>query len=355
MLFRIKGGADPQDAGSLDFFFPFMIFGVSGVALSKKKGGAEREFMNRHRGTGIVLASAALIVATTVGFILLAMPVLNMAADTGYGIIRAIARPCGNLLIAILRFIFRRPSADSGAGEGGSDDLGPVMDTTGGEGFFQIIVRYCVIGLTIAAGVFLVLFLGWLLVRWLLSRTRRDDRERNGRGTAGLFSLLKRFACMIRELILRVCTVFTGGNRGIVDIYLAFLRWGRRGGLPRGISETPREYGVRLSVAYPFAAGEIDRITEVFNQYYFGRAQLRRAEADELKDGNQPPGPVPAAATAGAAPDGASGADPGSYMFGELTAGGEERARAASISAAALRRLRNPAFFLPRLKVWISR
>lgn len=92
----------------------------------------------------------------------------------------------------------------------------------------------------------------WYLLRWLFSRTSK----------AALGLSFKWAAQRLK------------GYRGAVQLYRAFLKWGRRSGLPHLLSETPAEYGLRLKKQFPSLAGDIGRIVETFNLVVYGELAL---------------------------------------------------------------------------------
>ena len=68
------------------------------------------------------------------------------------------------------------------------------------------------------------------------------------------------------------------GYRDAVQLYQAFLKWGRRSGLPHLLSETPDEYGSRLGKRFPYLAGEIGGIVEAFKLVVYGELALDDAQ-----------------------------------------------------------------------------
>jgi len=68
------------------------------------------------------------------------------------------------------------------------------------------------------------------------------------------------------------------GYRDAVQLYRAFLKWGRRSGLPHLLSETPDEYGLRLQKRFPALAAEIGGIVEAFNLAVYGEVTLDDAQ-----------------------------------------------------------------------------
>ena len=64
------------------------------------------------------------------------------------------------------------------------------------------------------------------------------------------------------------------GYQDPVQFYRAFLKWGRRSGLPHLLNETPGEYGSRLKKQFPFLTQDIGRIVETINLVIYGEVKL---------------------------------------------------------------------------------
>jgi len=71
--------------------------------------------------------------------------------------------------------------------------------------------------------------------------------------------------------------------RNAVQLYSAFLKWGRRSGLPHLLSETPAEYGSRLGKRFPRLTGEIEEIIEAFNLVVYGEVALDAKQMTRAK------------------------------------------------------------------------
>ena len=67
------------------------------------------------------------------------------------------------------------------------------------------------------------------------------------------------------------------GYQDPVQLYGAFLRWGRRSGLPHLLSETPGEYGLRLQKQFPSLTADIGRIVEAYNLKVYAEIELDNA------------------------------------------------------------------------------
>ncbi len=342
MLIRKPGGPPIPDDLSFELFFPFLVFGISGIILSRSRRNAARSFLERHRGTGVALSLTVTLLALIGGFALLFLPILKRAAMA----IDSAGRFAGGILTRILLFLLGRKPADLQYQRGGEElgDAGlsiPVPE--GGETLFHAILRWAFLGLGIAAAAVGVIALLWVLVRWLLSRTAREDR---GTNPPGLSALLARICRGLSGLLARVKALFSRKRMGTVEIYLALVRWGGRCGVARLPSETPREYCRRLAAVCPFVRGEIELITEKFNRRWYGSDRCYEDCKDRgaLEDFDG----LETALTG--EDEQASAAGPTASGCREFWLTEEDNA-----TLTALRRLRNPRFLLARLRVWLTR
>ena len=307
LYLRSREGIVIPDPLSIKLFYPFLLFGISGIALSKNKGDAEKEFLAHHRGTGIVLTFTAGLLFLITGVVLLSLPFLHATAETGFGILKIVGAPVGSMLIRILRFLFTGSRAGPAvqSAESSSENTGmTVVESAGDETLFQTILLFFMKGFGLLIGLALSVLIIWLIVRWLLSRTKDDKEKTPSLTLATLISLLKSFLSHCIGLCRKIYGMFGKKQKGIPQLYASFLRWGRRGGLPRNTDETPDEYRIRLLASYPFLQNEIDLITETFNRSYYGMQEQTGSQTNK--------------------------------------------------ATTALRKIRKPVYFFQRLRVWIS-
>jgi hypothetical protein len=59
--------------------------------------------------------------------------------------------------------------------------------------------------------------------------------------------------------------------------------WGRHSGFPHFVSETPREYGLRLKNRFPSLAKEIESIIEAFNQEIYAEITLSEKQLSQVR------------------------------------------------------------------------
>jgi hypothetical protein len=137
------------------------------------------------------------------------------------------------------------------------------------------------------AGV-LVLLLGFLLLfclslaagyllKWLLSKTPPAETARPELRCILLWLQgLSRFldGCWNRVLSIRK------KRHSAIFLYTALAGWGRRSGLKRSASETPYEYGERLSASFPGQAENFQAITRAFTLECYAQKTLPRSQME---------------------------------------------------------------------------
>jgi hypothetical protein len=126
-------------------------------------------------------------------------------------------------------------------------------------------------GLGLLIGLILCAFGAWYLLRWLFSRTAKEERKhihwQLALGWAQ--SLWAALGMRLQRAVRRL-----KGFRDAAQLFRALLKWGRRSGLPYLSSETPSEYGTRLREKFPSLTGEINGIIEAFNLEVYGELDL---------------------------------------------------------------------------------
>jgi hypothetical protein len=107
----------------------------------------------------------------------------------------------------------------------------------------------------------------WQLGWWL---SKRSDTAEPGPSPWQLFrKLLQKIGAAIIMLRRRFQSAGKR-SRSPFQLYLSLINWGALSGLPLIPSETPREYGGRLSQRLPAATMEIDIIITVHNASIYG-------------------------------------------------------------------------------------
>jgi hypothetical protein len=276
LLIRFKGGPAIEEPLSEIMLLPFFLFGLLAIGLARSQSLAQRGFLSGYRGLGVALSFSAVVLLFGAGLVLLFYPYLTVAAEAGYGVLKVAARPMVPVLVGILRFLFTpRYHSDSSSGadmpaSGVATDPGWWAGPTGE------VVRILLLCSAVLALLAPACLLLWFLFKWLLSRTP----ARKGRsGGMSLFSRLAEIWETISGFFRAVIGRMGNRRKGSVQLYAAMLGWGRRSGVPRFLSETPMEYGGRLTQRFPDLGRDIASIVEVFNREVYGG---RKAEGQML-------------------------------------------------------------------------
>ena len=84
-----------------------------------------------------------------------------------------------------------------------------------------------------------------------------------------IFLWLEKLRLFLRSLWIRFVRSIRG-YKGAARFYTALLAWGRRSGLSHFRSETPAEYGLRLTSRFPALGKDIALIVDTFNREVYG-------------------------------------------------------------------------------------
>jgi len=278
-LLLVKGGIQIEDPVSQFFLFPFFVFSVLAIGLVRNQSTTQRDFLPGYQGIGVILSFIVVVILFGTGLVLFFLPYLTLAAETGYGLLKTAAKPLGPILVSILRFIFLhgslQPDKPSPPTRGG---IGNFVSPTESSWWVVLLEK---IFAWVFGGVFglMVLVISGLalffLFRWLLSRTPIAQRKQGaGHPILWWIERLRVFLLSCWRWIIRRGK----GHKGAVQLFTALLSWGRHSGLPLFLSETPREYGLRLKDRFPSLKREIESIIEAFNQEVYGEIILNEQQ-----------------------------------------------------------------------------
>jgi hypothetical protein len=278
-LLLARGGIRIEDPISQLFLFPFFVFSVLAIGLVRNQSTAQRDFLPGYQGIGVILSFIVVVLLFGTGLVLFFLPYLTLAAETGYAILKTAAKPLAPIFVSILRFIFMgkaiRSEPSSGSTKGGTGDLISPTESSWWIELLEKILAWVlggVFGLMVLVISGLALF---FLFRWLFSRTSLvQRRERTGHSILWWIERLRLFLLSCWKWVIRRGK----GHEGAVQLFTALLSWGRHSGLPHFLSETPREYGLRLKNRFPSLKKEIESIIEAFNQQVYGELILNEQQ-----------------------------------------------------------------------------
>jgi hypothetical protein len=271
LLVRVKGGIELKNPLPEFMLFAFFVFSLLAIGLARNRSPVQRDFLGGYEGVGVLVSFTVVILALGAGLVLLFMPCLRSAAETGYEALKTAGAPLGPILARILLFIFLGARARQEPGGQSLQRNGTEVVSPGERGWWsdliQEVLTWGFLGLGFLIGIVLCALGVWYLVRWLFSKTSRDDSRRVPwhRSLSWLGRLWGAMSLCFLSGVRRF-----QGYRDAVEFYRALMRWGRRSGIPRLLSETPAEYGLRLQGRFPSLAGEIRGIVEALNLSVYG-------------------------------------------------------------------------------------
>ena len=274
-LLLIKGGIEVRDPAPLLLLFSFFIFSLLAIGLARNKSKEQKNYIAGYRGIGVLVSFTLVIIAFGASLVLLFMPYLGAAAEAGYGVLKSATGPLVPILVRVLNFLFlgARLRQDPSSFSSGVDEmeLNSYGESSWWGDLIATVLGWGLISLWLLIGLIFCALGTWLLMRWLFSRTSKEEIKHIhwqlsflwiGRLWAALCTSLQRAVQRLR------------GYRDAVQLYRALLKWGRRSGLPHLLSETPSEYGLRLREKFPFLTVEINGIVEAFNLAVYGELKL---------------------------------------------------------------------------------
>jgi hypothetical protein len=186
-------------------------------------------------------------------------------------VVKETTAPMGPVAVQIIRFIFQSRKFDDGSGNAvtsAPDAPGIQASPAGGfEGTFEFVIGWGLIAMLGLGAIIVLWSLGKYLLAWLLKRSTTDvEQYQMLNWLLKLFSELLRIPLTAWNGLLHLLKRFDSA----IPVYRGILDWGRRSGLPPIPSETPIEYGRRLSHYFPQLKEEIKVIIETFNMEVYG-------------------------------------------------------------------------------------
>jgi hypothetical protein len=277
-MLLIKGGIQVKGFAPVLLLFPFFIFSLLAIGLARNRSSERRDFLAGYRGFGVLVSFATVVLAFGAALVLFFMPYLSAAAEAGYGVLKSAAGPLGPVLVRILLFLFgkqRRQESLAPSMIRNEPQHIPSGESSWWSELVQKIMGWGFLGLGLLIGLILCALGAWYLMRWLLSRTSKEERKPIHWQQVFLWAQRLWTALGIG---FKLALQRLKGYRDAVQLYHAFLKWGRRSGLPHLVCETPAEYGFRLRQRFPSLAGEIGGIVEAFNLVVYGETALDDAQ-----------------------------------------------------------------------------
>lgn len=254
---------------------PFILFGIVAIGSVRNRDQTRATYRTGYRLIGVVLSFAVVVSLAGVGLLTLCWPYFMLIAETGYDLLQQGVHPFLPVLVAILRFLFmprgRALSEPATTTGNGAIDALPPGET---HWWTALLAKFLSWG---GGGVMLLLLalmfgVGiWRLVRWLLSKTQIGERKPYQ--AEPLLAWLLTFWIGLRLCWEWIFRCFQGYATA-AQLYRMLNAWGRSSGLPRRPTETPGEYGARLSRHFPAIHQEIMLLVALFQQEAYGECVL---------------------------------------------------------------------------------
>jgi hypothetical protein len=263
---RHKGVNLPEDPLTRYMLLAYFSFGLTAIGLSRDQREIQKTFRRGYHGIGIIAGFIAFVLIAAAMLTSLLLPSLTLLADSAQDLLQEAAQPMVPHLIAILRFIFapkrhRQEMAGQPAG-GPEGQMVPDAEIGGASGLVWMVV-----GILWLIGLVLCGYFFYLLLRMLLKRN--PPNEPSPASMDPLRRLLAMLAAFCRNVWLGLLRLLKKSDSAGA-VYFKMLHWGRRSGLPAMPTETPIEYGKRLSRQIPELKEEIDTIIGAFNTEVYG-------------------------------------------------------------------------------------
>ena len=263
-----------QDTTTVLLVFPFFIFGLTEIGLSRNAGnGSPKDYLEGYRTVGVLAGFVFGVLILGAGVFLLFLPYLKSASLVGYELIKSAARPLAPVLVALLRFLFgyakTRPAEPRLSSSPTGSDIPPVGETGGWMLWVEKVLLWGGTGLLIAIGIAALCLGIWYGIRWLFSRQAVAEKDRLGWGIMAFWNRVKAWLLRLYGRMMQ-----RKEAPGGFWYYAAVLRWGRLSGVRHKPNETPREYGLRLSRVFPKVRREITLIVDLFQCEVYGAETL---------------------------------------------------------------------------------
>ena len=274
-LLRTRGSFEIKDPTSEFLVFSFLIFGLLAIGLARNRGDIPKDFLPGYQGIGVILSFTTVVLLVGTGLVLFCLPYLTLVAEKGYDILKIAAGPVGYVLLKILIFIFGyhvpQPAIPQPEKKITLPDL---TSQTKPSEWMELLGKILAYGMWALLGIVLLMIVGvtvFLLFQWLFSKTPVGQERQSPWDLIWLWvERLRRFLYSCWGWLLRRFK----GHRGVIQLYIALLIWGRHSGLAHSLSETPKEYGLRLKHRFPILTRDIELIVESFNEVVYGEMDL---------------------------------------------------------------------------------
>jgi hypothetical protein len=276
LIVLIRDGVPLIDPLTKWLILPFLLFGMIAIGSARNRNHTPKTYRTGYRLIGVVLSFAVVVVMSGVGMFVFFWTYFTMTAETGYDLLKQGIKPLVPMFKTVLLFWLMPHGGGVAPVDTRRDiNVGNVNLSPGETNWWtELLVKILNSSFGVILGIILVLVLGiviWHFIRWLLSKTPRSRQKHLH--LKRLLALLLRISIFFRSCITWIVSRLRGYSTA-TQFYLLLIVWGKRSGLTHQASETPLEYGTRLSRYFPAIYQEIMLIIELFQQEVYGENPL---------------------------------------------------------------------------------
>lgn len=266
LVIAIKGASIPLEHSATRPIIAFMILGLFSMGIVRNISPSQLGGITYFKGAGIAMTFTFIILMLGGGLFILFLPEFQNLAETSADLLKTVTKSLGPIVVALIRFALGKGWWGQSWEDAISDKPSATPQTGGGAGVFEFMAACLFVGLiiTILLGFG---FIFYYLLNWLRSET---TEEKEG---VGIWKLLLSFIHAAKQLfsslwdrILRDRDPSCAADK----FYQNLLRWGRFSGLSHVVSETPKEYGIRLSSRFTRIEKEIRLIVHLHDEAIYG-------------------------------------------------------------------------------------
>lgn len=245
----------------------FFFFSLAGAIFTADAAGASRMVLPGYRRTSGILTFSAIGLALSAAAVMIGLPLLTAAAETGNDWLSRFFAIVSPGLIRVLKWIFG-PTVSSPAG--GSASLPGAAPSTAivppGSHWVDLVIHIAA-WIAAAALLFLLLILVavmvWASFQWLASRSGRSENRWTFRDSIRFWRLrFQQASDWIRSR--------WKGKASPAALYRSMLTLGRMAGTSRLLDETPNEYQARLTTRFPALSQDIELIGKLYQKDAYG-------------------------------------------------------------------------------------
>lgn len=276
LVIRVKGGIYVEDHASSSLIYPYLLLSVIAIGMARvghKEG--TRHFLPGYGGSGLFMSAVSIIVLSASSITLLLLPILNKVAETGQHILKHSAFWALPIVAGVIRFVFMgggiRQDPPSGSPPKEGLWSGSLLPGSWWTNLIEQVFQRGIEIMTILFLAFVIALLMYMILKWLFSRTAiSPEASVIHNDSLPWLARLRIFFNAFWKAMKKL----TRGYTRAAELFSVLSEWGRRSGIPRLATDTPLEFGTRLSAQFPKLKTEIEAIIHAFSIETYGEKRL---------------------------------------------------------------------------------